>query len=165
MAMSIYEDYARTSATRDGRVTIYVDSESEIASLSTDYAPGSKAYVVDGSSNGVYVLSPSGAWKAMPASGGGGGGGGALVVNATYDEGTDSFVCDKKAGEMQAAYRGGSPLIISVLNDDTDLIYTVATAEKISSEYYFVTIQGSGGSFSAWVFRASSADDYPSAPN
>ena len=103
--------------------------------------------------------------KALAGGGGGGGGGGALVVNATYDEGTDSFVCDKKAGEMQAAYRGGSPLIISILDDETDIIYTVTHAEKIDSEYYFATIQGSGGSVSAWVFRASSADDYPSAPN
>ena len=46
------------------QVEIVLDSTADVANLSTDYAPGSLAYVAD---KGIplYMLSPSGEWKEM----------------------------------------------------------------------------------------------------
>lgn len=61
MAEATYYDYLRGPSERDGRVTIYVDSAAEISSLSTDYAPGSKAIAVG--SGTTYILAPGKEWR------------------------------------------------------------------------------------------------------
>lgn len=59
--VKVYESFSRPKAEMTGQVEIWCDSTSEIATLSTEYAPGSVAIVVT-EGMPVYFLSPSKAW-------------------------------------------------------------------------------------------------------
>ena len=66
MAIFKYDDYTRLSGTQDGRVTFYLDSDSDVSDLPTDCGVGSRAYVIDGESSNVYALAPAGEWRLAP---------------------------------------------------------------------------------------------------
>lgn len=62
-------------------VRLLVDTEDEIATLPTHYAPGSTCEVVATSS--IYRLNNQGQWIKQKSSGGGGSGGGTVVVDGS----------------------------------------------------------------------------------
>ena len=83
------------------------------------------------------------------------GGGGVLVVNVTFDESTETEICDKTAGEMTAALESGG--IIFRQYDEGDGVYYYSTLKTagISDEEYYFESQGT-------QYSASSASEYPS---
>lgn len=68
-------------------VELVADTEADIKSLPTHYAPGSKCRVIENSS--VYILNTQSEWKKQAAGSGTGGGGGETTIEgslATEDD-------------------------------------------------------------------------------
>ena len=130
--------------------------------------PGSIAYVVGG---GAYMLTPSNRWqfldpeiqkivlpvfKNVSSSGGGGGssGGGGLIVNAVYDEQTDTTTLDKTWNEIKNAVESGGTVYIYYYVDETEYGYQIVTSIQANQGSYDVNVTYSS-------YTASSADSYP----
>ena len=115
-------------------------AEEKLPPVST--ADNDKVLTVDG-----------GVWKAKTPSGGGGTGGGGLLVNVTYDDTTETYTCDKTAGEIMAVFEAAGSVVFKTENDGD---YMYAPLERAS-------ITSSGYQFSDGVrnYTADSANDYP----
>ena len=88
-------------------------------------------------------------------SGGGGGGGGGIVVNAVYDEQTDTTTLDKTWNEIKNVVASGGAVYIYFYAEETDYSYRTVTTIEVAPGYYSVFIGND------YVFSASSADSDP----
>jgi hypothetical protein len=95
----------------------------------------------------------SGKWKNADA---GGGGGGALVVTVTYDEGTQTYTCDKTAQEIYDASKAGA--VVFDIDYYTVTLLTAYCEEDYGGKFYLYD----GYELEGFVtFTAASASDYP----
>ena len=151
----------------DTQVTPANPKQAVLTGLSTDDKPttgvGNGWMFVEMDTSTVYLFdSANSEWLAFGSSGGGGGQGGnsGMIVNAIYDEGTDSFTLDKTAGEIMAA----APLVGVKFVDGTEVnVYNFTRFGAIDNADFIFTYQSAA--MEEQHFEAATASDYPTMPN